>query len=110
MLVKFQYSTVLYSCHGTRRYSTIYADEEKNDNEKCTYRKVGQPDGGPWDTRKFAEIDHVLIRNRQKNMITNVAADTKANIDSDHYPVIWAYRQKLKSITRKTRGKTYILN
>ena len=53
--------------------------------------------------RTHAQIDFILINNRWKNSITNAESDTRANINTDHFPLIFVTGIKLKNI--KARGK-----
>ena len=84
-------------------------DFEKPNYKKVTFKKVGETEGGPWDDTKYAEIDHVLIKEKSKNMITDVESDIKANIDTDHYPIKWNFTQKLKKRQKEEQRYKYAM-
>ena len=41
-------------------------------------------------------MDYWLTTNRWKNTVVNMESDTKANIDSDHHPVMGTLETKLE--------------
>ena len=47
---------------------------------------------------KHAQIDFILTENRWRNTTTNAETQTKANINTDHYPLIFETRIKLKKV------------
>ena len=70
------------------------------------YRKIKETDGistEPITKETHEQLDYWLILNRWKNSIKNMESDTKANIDSGHYPVIGTFETKLRGIS--TLGK-----
>ena len=50
--------------------------------------------------KTHAQIDYILVEERWRNIIINAETHTTANIHSDHYPVAFRTRIKLKSIKK----------
>ena len=82
-------------------------DFQKPNSKKCTFRKCGKEPGPPYSSDKYAELDHILTKNKTKNMITDIEANIKANLNTDHYPVICTFRQKLGRPTNTTQRSKY---
>ena len=69
---------------------------QKEPKKKCTFKKWEAEPGPPWNDTKYREIDWIITNKRGKNTIKDIETDTEANIDSDHYPVIWKSKIQLK--------------
>jgi len=62
----------------------------KTQEQLCTHRSVGVEDFvEPFDTSKYAGIDHILVNNKWKNTIKNINTTKEIDIDSDH-KLMWA--------------------
>ena len=66
--------------------NTMY---KKQKEKLATYMEVGTRIGREIQRGTHEQIDFILINRRYRNMVTNAESDSKANIESDHYPV-WA--------------------
>ena len=57
---------------------------QKLEKLKVTYQKKDNTDGGPpWNTDRFCELDHCLVRRQWMNSIIYVRADPYTNINTD---------------------------
>ena len=91
--------------HELRVLNTMY---RKTPNKLATYRKKKEKPK-PNETESFAattheQLDYIITNKRWRNSISNTESDTKANIDTDHFPVIATVKLKLRKQT--THGKT----
>ena len=69
-----------------RVVNTMY--KKRPETKTATYRKVEIDIAHEIDKDTHEQIDYIVTPKRWRNAITNAESDTKANIDSDHYPVI----------------------
>ena len=75
-------------------------------HKTATYRIIGATIGDPISDLTHNQIDYIAIQHRWKNSITNIESDSKANVTSDHYPLIATIKIKLKAThTQKGRGR-----
>ena len=57
---------------------------QKSNKFKSTYQKKDNTEGGPpWNTDRYCELDHCLVKKQWMNTITNVQADPYTNINTD---------------------------
>ena len=68
----------------------------KQENKLATYRKTGAERTTNPTRANHEQLDYWLIGKRWRNMVTDAESDTKANIDSDHYPTKIRCRFALK--------------
>ena len=74
---------------------------DKPPTQLITFRETSNPSSGPPYIRgKFEVLDYVLVPHRWRNSIRNVRSDMKANIPSDHYPLISTLRIRLKTLRK----------
>ena len=66
------------------------------ETEDITYEQI--------DNKTHAQIDFVIVSHRWRNSITNAESDTRANLHSDHFPVHFTIRIRLKQTPKG--GKT----
>ena len=70
---------------------------QKSNKFKGTYQKKDNTEGGPpWNTDRYCELDHCLVKKQWMNTIINVQADPYTNINTDHKVLEVEIRQKLK--------------
>ena len=81
--------------HDLKLMNTCF---RKQNNKLATYRKVGAHRDEAMNRTCFEQIDYVATTNRWKNAVVDVEADTTANINSDHYPIVATLRIKLKAL------------
>ena len=71
---------------------------QKLDKFKGTYQRKDNTDGGPpWNTDRYCELDHCLIRRQRMNPIIDIRADPYTSINTDHGSVEVKIRQKLEA-------------
>ena len=64
-------------------------------------------DGGPpWDTERYCELDHCLVRKRWSNSIIDMQPDPNTNINTDRKMIAIKVRQKLKAREEPNREPT----
>ena len=51
------------------------------------------------------QIDYIITSRRYRNMFTNAESYSKANIDTDHYPLIAKIRVRLRREKRGRKGR-----
>ena len=84
--------------------STYY---QKPDKLKVTYQREDNVDGGPpWNTDRYCELDHCLVRKHWMNSITNVQADPHTNINTDRKVLGMKIIQKLKAREQPNKEPT----
>ena len=66
------------------------------DNTDTTYEEI--------NNKTHAQIDYVIVSHRWRNSITDIETDTKANLHSDHFPLHFTIRIRLKQVQKG--GKT----
>ena len=74
----------------------------------ATYRKRKETDGITNEDvcqETHEQIDHTLTTRRWKNTVKDAESDTKANIDSDHYPVTNTIQTKLTAQKKTGEGR-----
>ena len=74
--------------------NTMY---KKRPEQTATYRRVGIDIDQPINKDTHEQLDYIVTAKRWRNAITNAESDTKANIDSDHYPVLAKATLRLKA-------------
>ena len=80
----------------------------KTEDKKATYRRPGVDKTAAVRRPTHEQLDYILTTNRWKNTVKNAEADNKANIDTDHAPVIATIQIKLKGTKKNTKQrKTY---
>ena len=71
-------------------------------SEKVTFREIGTPAfEPPWDEKRYAQLDHVLIHPRWKNAIQDICAKPFRAKHSDHAPVYIKFHCKLRILNKK---------
>ena len=73
---------------------------EKPDIKLITHKHQRTRFGPPWVRGDYETLDYVIAGERWKNTVENVESDVFANIDSDHSPLIYTIRVKLKGVHR----------
>ena len=72
----------------------------KTNDKIATYRKKKEkPEPGEieiFSAETHEQLDYIMTNQRWKNSITNAESDTKANINSDHFPVVATISFKLR--------------
>ena len=64
-------------------------------------------DGGPpWNTDRYCELDHCMVKQQWMNTITNIQADPYTNINTDRKVLEVETRQKVKARTQPHREPT----
>ena len=53
------------------------------------------PDNTDWDPANFAQLDFCLLPQRWRNSCKNIYTQPRANLDSDHFPVVLCLQVKL---------------
>ena len=70
----------------------------KLDKFKGTYQRKDNIDGGPpWNTDRYCELDHCLVKRQWMNSIIDIWADPHTNINIDLRSMDIKIRQKLKA-------------
>ena len=59
----------------------------------------------PWTPSRYAQIDHVLVPNQWKNVITDVQSNHTNGIDSDHSLITVTYHTQLAGIHKAEHRK-----
>ena len=66
---------------------------------QVTYKEPGTrflpPTNSRWDPHDFAQLDFCLIPRRWRNACQSIYSQPRANLDSDHFPVVLHLRIKL---------------
>ena len=71
---------------------------QRPDKLKGTYQRKDNVNGGPpWNTDRYCELDHSLVRKQWMNSIIDVQTDSYTNISTDHKVLEIKIRQKLKA-------------
>lgn len=65
----------------------------------ATWRHIGVPQGAEVEENSHEQIDFIIAQKRWRNTVEDVEADNKANIKSDHAPVVARVKIKLKAET-----------
>ena len=74
---------------------------------KGTYQRKDNVNGGPpWNTDRYCELDHCMVKKQWMNSISNVQADPYTNINTDRKVLEIKIRQKLKARTQPNREPT----
>ena len=80
---------------------------QKPDKLKGTYQRKDSISGGPpWNTDRYCELDHCMVKKQWMNSITDIQADPYTNINTDHKALEIKVRQKLKARTQPNREPT----
>ena len=78
----------------------------KPHNKKVTFAAPGTKQlpgpGGEWDPAIFAELDLCITSSRWKGMVKNVESNTKAGLNSHHFPLEITLNLKLRGSTGDT--------
>ena len=79
----------------------------KNIEKVATYRILKSQDGAEETIhdKTHAQIDYILVERRWRNTITNAETHTRANINSDHFPLVFNTRIKLKQLGKGGQGR-----
>jgi len=96
MLENRELLTELCMTNELRIVNTMY---RKTKHKTATYRIIKErcTEGEPEMTnRNFEQIDYIITTRRWRNTVMNAESDTKANINSDHFPVKALIRIKLR--------------
>ena len=95
---------MLFSANDMKVANTYF---RKDDKHKVTYQKKDNTDGGPpWDTERYCELDHCLVRKQWSNPIIDMHADPHTKINTDHKMVAIKVKQKLKAREEPNREPT----
>ena len=54
----------------------------------------------PWTRPTYETMSYTLTPDRWKNSITDIESDTRANLNTDHFPLYFTIRVKLKQIQK----------
>ena len=89
--------------HTTKVKNTMY---RKTDDKIATYRKNNEkPEPGEIETfsaETHEQLDYIMTNQRWNNSITNAESNTKANNNSDHFPVVATNNFKLRKQNKET--------
>ena len=88
-----------------RIVNTMYKTRQDN---TATYGRVGIDIAQEINKDTHEQIDYIVTPKRWRNAVTNAESDTKANIDSDRYPVIAKATLRLKAEQTKQDAKRQI--
>ena len=78
---------------------------QKPNDKLATYReKNGQGERG-YKRPAYEQIDFILVPRRWWSAVKNLEADTKANVSSDHYPIVIEACVKLKAMQSSNRTR-----
>ena len=75
---------------------------EKPSTKLITHRHASAQYGPPWTRGRYEVLDYIVIGQRWKNVVTNAESDTAANIPSDHFPLKFHIRLKLKAVGNRS--------
>ena len=67
---------------------------KKTKEKTATFRTPGTIETEETAHKKHEQIDCIAVQQRWKNTITDAGSNTKANLDTDHYPVSATIRIK----------------
>ncbi len=70
---------------------------KKTKEKTATFRTPGTLETEEIVHKKHEQIDYIAVQQRWKNTITDAESNTKANLDTDHYPVTATCRIKLRA-------------
>ena len=90
---------------GTNELMVMNTMYRKRPERIATYRKSKESQEEQMEeiTKDTHEqLDYTLAMKRWRNSVTNAESDTKANVNTDHYPVTMRIRIKLKANTTPT--------
>ena len=80
---------------------------QKEDKNNITYQKKDNIEGGPpWDTERYCELDHCLVREQWSNSIIDMQSYPHTNINTDHKMTAIKVRRKLKAREEPNREPT----
>ena len=65
------------------------------------------PDNSNWDPDKFAQLNFILVPRRWRNACRNVFSQPRANLDSDHFPVVALMQYKLSARKRQPKPRHF---
>ena len=74
---------------------------KKTKEKTATFRWPGIEINEEITHKNHEQIEYIAVQHRWKNSVLNAESDSKANIKSDHYPVIATIRIKLKARAKK---------
>ena len=74
---------------------------KKTKEKTATFRAPGTLETEEIIHKKQEQIDYITVRQRWNNTITDAESNTKANLDTDHYPVTATCRIKLRASHNK---------
>ena len=80
---------------------------KKPQDRKVTFAAPGTKQlpgpGREWDPAVFAELDLCIVPNRWKGMVKNVESNTKAGLNSHHFPLEITLNLKLRGCKGKRK-------
>ena len=74
---------------------------QKTKEKTATFRIPGVEFNEEIQHKKHKQIDYIAVQHRWKKSVINAESNTKANLNTDHYPVIATIRIKLRATTKK---------
>ena len=98
--------TTLCTQNELRVLNTMY---RKQPHKTATYRKIKtKPIEGEIEiisAEKHEQLDYIITTRRWRNTVSDAESDTRANIKTDHFPVIATIKTKLKGKTTQGKGR-----
>ena len=80
---------------------------QKPNKLKGTFQRKDNVNGGsPWNTDRYCELDHCMVKKQWMNSIINIQADPSTNINTDRKVFEIKIRQKLKARAQPKREPT----
>ena len=97
------YKWRMYVCGACITTDSIAANAvfQKPIEKLATYRSNTTVLGPPWNRGRYETLDYVLVGNRWKNTVEDIETDPSACVDSDHFPMKFMLKVKLKANQRK---------
>ena len=90
------------SAHSLKVMNTWF---QTPDNKKVTFMAPGTAKlpkaGESWDPEIFGELDLCLAPDRWSGMVKNVESNTRAGLNSDHFPLEVELELRLKMVDRE---------
>ena len=76
----------IYFCnnHDSKAANTFFQNSK---DKTATYMKVGTTRADTIQRSTHEQLDYIIVPKRWWNSIKNIESDSKANINSDHYPL-----------------------
>ena len=77
--------------------------QDQKDREMITFSKFGLHNNAPFTPIRYSTIDYVLTNKKWCNAFDHCCSDMKANINSDHFPIIAKCKRRFTKKTQSDR-------